>query len=239
MLARYKAGYATDGDARFGFWVRLSDVAVRPSLRCDPKYHLLWTLRRGRVFEDYDGPLATVGSFIEASSRDTMPKGPLDAPLGLIELADVEARTSTLLNVTEVDELGSDKVVFGDAALAISKLEPYLGKVLKNDPAEGWVGSTEWLPYDLTDSAADVDFVRYLLLLPEMLRAYRCLQSGKRHARFIESDFLDLLVPAVPEDRQREIAETAREKEMRIGELRREIEAARLAVDAAYVPPSD
>lgn len=236
VLARYQDGYATDGDARFGFWVRLSDIAVRPSLRCDPKYHLLWTLRRGRVFEDYDGPLATVGSFVEASSRVLMPKGPLDDPLGLIELADVEARTSTLLNVTEVDELGSDKVIFGDADLAISKLEPYLGKVLKNDPAEDWVGSTEWLPYNITDSAVDVDFVRYLLLLPEMLQAYRCLQSGKRHARFTESDFLDLRVPSFPEEQQEEIARTVRDSEISMQNLKAEIGAARDAIDKKYFP---
>ena len=108
-----------------------------------------------------------------------------------------------------VDEVGSDKVVFGDCDLAISKLEPYLGKVLKNDPTQGWIGSTEWLCYD-AEAEIDVDFLRYLLLLPQMLEAYRCLQSGKRHARFNEADFLDLLVPDFDEDDTSRIAEAVR-----------------------------
>lgn len=234
VLRTFREGFSTDGDPRYGFWVRLSDIGRRSPLRCDPKYHLLWTFQRGRVFEEYDGPLVRVGDLIRPADRSKMPKGPLDEPVGLIELEDVEARTSTLLNVTEVEELGSDKVVFGNADFAISKLEPYLGKVLKNDPDEDWVGSTEWLPYVLTEDAADTDYVRYLLLLPEMLDAYRCLQSGKRHARFNESDFLDLLVPAADEEEQEQIAETARENEALIGQLRAQIEDARGAIDKAF-----
>jgi hypothetical protein len=174
--------------------------------------------------------------------RRKVEKGILDVPRGLIDLADVEARTSILLNVTEVDEIGSDKVEFGQADLAVSKLEPYLGKVLRNDPAQEWIGSTEWLLYRVSLKVADVQYMRYLLLLPEMLEGYRCLQSGKRHARFVEEDFLDLRVPDLSAETQREISALALAKEMVILDHRRQAEHERDAIDSAYhshcLPPN-
>ena len=79
--------------------------------------------------------------------------------------------------------------------IAISKLEPYLGKVLINNVEEEWIGSPEWLTYKKSLKVHSLDYLRFLLLTPEMLEVYRCLQSGKRHARLAEADLLSLKIP--------------------------------------------
>jgi type I restriction enzyme M protein len=234
VLARYRAGYRPGGSRRYGFWIRFSDIGVRPALRCDPKYHHLWTIRIGRVFENYGGELIRVRDLLVGAPREKLAKGPLDQARTLVDLADVESRTSILLGSTEVDELGSDKVVFGDASLAVSKLEPYLGKIIVNQPEAEWIGSTEWLLFNLAQPDLDAEYVRYLLLLPEMLDAYRCLQSGKRHARFTEDDFLDLLVPDIDSEAQQRLADTARAKQTKILRHRELARRQRDAIDEAF-----
>ena len=235
VVNRYRQGAGASRDRRFGFWVPLRDLALRPSLRMDPKYLDLWSRRGGRVF-GRDGDGCTVADLLVREPPGKVKKGPLDRPRLLVDLADVESRLSLLIQATEVDELGSDKIVFGEADLLISKLEPYLGKVLKNDPAQRWLGSTEWLPFRVRAEVEDVDFVRYLLLLPQMLEAYRCLQSGKRHARMVEGDFLALRVPRFTQRAQQQIGARCREELTRIGEYRRAEGAARSAMDECFDP---
>ena len=120
-------------------------------------------------------------------------KGELDAERSLIDLEYVESRQGLLRNdVPLVDTIGSQKVRFADCELAISKLEPYLGKVLVEPPADA-LGSTEWIGLRRTTDLP-LQFVAYLLMLPDLCEAYRRLQSGKRHARFDPDEFLDLRV---------------------------------------------
>lgn len=233
VLATFRAGPEQAASPRFGFWIRLSDVARRPGLRCDPKYHILWKLNGGKVFPEYPGNTTPLGGLILSAPRVKVEKGPLGSERGLVELESVEARTSTLLSVQTVDVVGSEKIEFGSADLLISKLEPYLGKVLRNDPSQNWIGSTEWLPYNVADGV-DVDYVRYLLLHPGMLEAYRCLQSGKRHARFSEADFLSLQIPALPPVEQALVAAGARRQQARINRLHNLARRARATIEDSY-----
>ena len=70
--------------------------------------------------------------------------------------------------------LGSDKVKFDGCDLAIAKLEPYLGKVILDPPADA-VGSPEWIGLKLK-AEIPKRLVAYLLMLPDMCEAYRRLQ---------------------------------------------------------------
>jgi type I restriction enzyme M protein len=234
VLEQYRRGPEADADDRLGFWVSLSDIANMSHLRLDPKYHGLWTLRGGRVFDDYEGPTIRLGELLEPVERSKVAKGPLATPRMLIDLEHVEARTSRLIEPTEVEEVGSDRVEFGACHLAVAKLEPYLGKVVRNVPEEEWIGSPEWLLYKVKGQESDIDFVRFLLLLPEMLDAYRCLQSGKRHARLSEDDLLNLRVPAFPYDVRQRLAKVASVKEATAEEYRRKVASTRREIDSAF-----
>lgn len=218
---------------RFGFRVKLSELAVRPSLRLDPKYLYLWVKRGGNVFGQKSGTVK-LGELLRPFKPNKLPKGPLSSPRLLVDLANVESKMSIVSDVEEIDELGSDKIEFGESILAISKLEPYLGKVLINKPEQEWIGSPEWLTYTVTDRVYDHDYLRFLLLTTEMLEVYRCLQSGKRHARLAEADLLALLVPKKTKEEQEELARKVRVKMDKILSKRKEIESLRSEIDSAF-----
>lgn len=91
-------------------------------------------------------------------------------------------------------------VEFSGAEIAISKLEPYLGKVLINPPQDA-LGSTEWIGLVRKDKSIPTLVLGYMLMLPELCEGYRRLQSGKRHARMDPEEVLDLRVKPIPNAR--------------------------------------
>lgn len=228
VLNNYRVG--NNESLRFGFRVKLSDLAVRPSLRIDPKYLYLWLKREGTVFSG-TGTLQELKELMIPFKPNKLRKGSLLSPRLLIDLANVESKMSIVSNIEEVDELGSDKIEFGDSDIAISKLEPYLGKVLINNPEDEWIGTPEWLTFKKSDEVHHIDYLRFLLLTPEMLEAYRCLQSGKRHARMSEADLLSLKIFKKNESEQSEIASKCTKTMEDILMKRSEITALRKNID--------
>ena len=197
----------------------------------------LWVVRNGQVFDNADRFVELV-DLLTPHHPSKLRKGGIPESRELIDLANVEGRMSIISGVEEVDELGSDKIEFGDCDLAISKLEPYLGKVLVNDPEKNWIGTPEWLTYTISSRVEDIDYLRFLLLTPEMLEAYRCLQSGKRHARMTEADFLALRVPEHSGEVQKSIADICKSKMEQLKNKRQEIEMLREEIDSVVYGPS-
>ncbi|WP_166373357.1 N-6 DNA methylase [Psychromonas sp. SA13A] len=228
VLGNYKTN--KNESLRYGFRVKLSELATRPSLRIDPKYLYLWVKRKGEVFGNSSN-LLQLKELMIPFKPNKLPKGPLSEPRALVDLANVESKMSIVSGVEEIDELGSDKIEFGDSDIAISKLEPYLGKVLINNVEEEWIGSPEWLTYKKSLKVHSLDYLRFLLLTPEMLEVYRCLQSGKRHARLAEADLLSLKIPEKNKKEQTQIAIDCKVKMDDILTKRNEIKDLRSDID--------
>lgn len=110
-----------------------------------------------------------------------------------------------------------------------SKLEPYLRKVILNDLEDDLIGSSEWVPLRVKN-ATEREWLWALLLSEEAGKAFRCLQSGKRHARIGMGDFGSILVPDVPPRIQRRAVEAMRPHWERLEWLRREAEQTRAAL---------
>ena len=123
---------------------------------------------------------------------------------------------------------------FEGCELAISKLEPYLGKVLIEPPVDA-IGSTEWIGL-CRNIDVPIEFVAYLLMLPDLCEAYRRLQSGKRHARFSPSEFLDLRVQLPGAEDIAQIQQQISDKRACIISLRNEALAERIAMDSLFEP---
>lgn len=234
VLGAYLAKGASEPSARLGFWTDLRRVGMRDHLRLDPKYRWLWDFRKGVAHGDADAaqPLRRI---LHVVTLPQIPKGALDVETPLIDLQSVESRQGLVSEeIPFVDIVGSQKVSFEGCELAISKLEPYLGKILLKPPA-GAIGSTEWIGLRrMTD--LPLEFIAYLLMLPNLCEAYRRLQSGKRHARFDPNEFLDLRVQ-LPDSGdveliQRQVCE-ARE---RIVDLRESALEQRTTIDSLYGP---
>ena len=192
VLNSYFADNSLSPCPRLGFWTDLRRIGMRNYLRLDPKYRWLWDYQKGVAHGESKAsrPLRDILRVVKLSK---VGKGELDMVRPLIDLESVESRQGLIRNdLPTVDAVGSDKVLFQGCELAISKFEPYLGKILI-EPPENAVGSTEWVGLCRIGDLP-LKFVAYLLMLPDLCESYRRLQAGKRHARFEPSEFLDLRV---------------------------------------------
>lgn len=192
VINSYLAGTSLQPSARLGFWTDMRRIGMRHHLRIDPKYRWLWDYQDG-VAHGNSHTAQPLRNFLAVVKLPQIQKGQLGKEKTLIDLEHVESRQGLISDsVPVIDIIGSQKVLFQGCELAISKLEPYLGKVLINPPADA-LGSTEWVGLRRI-SDLPLEFVAHLLMLPDLCEAYRRLQSGKRHARFAPDEFLDLRV---------------------------------------------
>ena len=147
-------------DRRYGFWIKLSDVVERESLRLDPKHHWLWTVNAGRINPTYEGevqplralvtrmkPTYATASKATTDSRDS-PIGVSgdDAIMGVDSDTDegrvqVDVQTGEgfpFVTETHVAELDAKRREFGASDIALFSIRPF--KVLRNQVAKRWIG---------------------------------------------------------------------------------------------------
>lgn len=191
---------------RTGFVSDFQRIGDQPFLRCDPKYRWFWDQRRGMAFPGGRVDLVPLRTFLDEVAPAVLEKGPLEAERLLIELDDVESGTGRIQNVQTTDEIGSNKIELGTAAIAFSKLEPYLGKAFLNDQEQEYIGSTEWLLFNVK-AGGNPRFWLALLLSSAMRDVFRMLQSGKRHARLNPQDLGDVLVPNFTTTEQNDVVD--------------------------------
>ena len=234
VLSSYFADSALTPSARLGFWTDLRRIGMRDYMRLDPKYRWLWDYQKGVAHGD---PSTTqpLRNILEVVKLRKVQKGELDAERSLIDLEYVESRQAIVSNdVPLVDTIGSQRVSFEGCEIAISKLEPYLGKILIKPPADA-LGSTEWIGLRRT-ADLPLELVAYLLMLPDLCEAYRRLQSGKRHARFDPDEFLDLRVQLPGAKDIAQVQEQVRDGRARIIALRKEALTERRTMDSLFGP---
>ena len=125
---------AAPDSPELGWRVSLGDICIRPAYRLDPKYIWLWLKQKGIVATE-QGPFVKLGDMFEELNLTKVKKGDLEEERQLIDLDAVKSRMAEIADIIPVvDEIGSDKVIFGNANVLFSKLEPYLGKVLIDPP---------------------------------------------------------------------------------------------------------
>ena len=224
--------HGAEPDPKLGFWTDLRRIGKRNHFRLDPKYRWLWDYQKG-VAHGRANKGTSLKNIISVQKLPKIPKGELETDRLLIDLESVESRQGLIRDpIPLVDIIGSDKVSFQNCQLAISKLEPYLGKVLLYPPEDA-IGSTEWVGLK-TKKGLPLEFVAHLLMLPGLCDAYRRLQSGKRHARFDPKEFLDLTVEIPPFSEIARIQEQVKSDRSEIISLRSEAETVRARINALF-----
>jgi type I restriction enzyme S subunit len=178
------------------FITSFQSIGDQVFLRCDPKYRHFWdnshgySLKPNKNVED-----VKLRNELLPFNKKVLNKGLLTEDRIILDLADVESRTSLILQERIVDEIGSAKLDFADCDLVVNRLEPYLGKIVINDESKGYIGTTEWIPLRINNTRVNSLFLKYLLLLPQFLHSFRLLKSGKRHARMAYVDFRNVNIP--------------------------------------------
>ncbi len=233
VLDHWVAGPTTEPSADLGFWTDLKNVASRQGFRLDPKYRWLWDFKNG-LAHGRPHKAVELREVLDVVNLPKVEKGELSTDVRLIDLEYVEARQALLRSDTPmVDEIGADRVQFEGCEMAISKLEPYLAKVLIEPPATA-LGSTEWVGLKRKMSETPLLVLAYLLMLPDMREAYRRLQAGKRHARFNPVEFLDLKVELPESSEVSDLEAELRQRRARILSLREEEVSVRAGVDELF-----
>jgi type I restriction-modification system DNA methylase subunit len=232
VLDYYHAGENYPPNPKLGFWTSLRNIISRKGFRLDPKYRWLWDFQRGCVHGD-PATASELSSFLAIVELPKVPKGELAEEAKLVDLESVEARQALVNDqLPVVDTIGSDKIRFQGCDLAISKLEPYLGKIIINPSAES-IGSTEWIGLKIT-TEMPASVAAYLLMLPDMCEAYRRLQSGKRHARFEPDEFLHLCTQVPDQSRWQELEASIGQHRNQIIEMRRLEQEIRANIDQLF-----
>lgn len=200
--------------------VKLSNIGKKITLRCDPKYCHFWDSEKGTPIKTDLKPTC-LKHFAVPYQKKMISKGELDEERPIIELNDVESRTSIVLynengNPRVTSKVESSKLDFADCDIVFNRLEPYLGKILINDHSQDIIGTSEWIPLKFMPRRINKLFIKYLLLTPLLLNAYWELRSGKRHARIREWDLVRIWLPIPDVDLQNKIADEIRplEQEM-------------------------
>lgn len=187
------------------FMTKFNNIGEQVFLRCDPKYRHFWDNKKGLSIEHKDLVNIRLKDILIPFAKTVIKKGELDEERPILELNDIESRTSLILQERVVTEVGSDKLDFSDCNLVFNRLEPYLGKIIINDRSKRYIGTTEWVPLKLDEKRVRALFLKYLLLLPQFLHSFALLKSGKRHARIAHIDFHNIFIPLLSNEQQAEI----------------------------------
>ena len=191
VLSRWNDSARNQTPSRqFGFWVPLKDVAARKLLRADPKYMWLWSVKKGVVGFDHAAerccPSRPLRELLNAYRPASLEKGVLDPPRTY-----VEADTFSAPKISEMAQSEGKKLEFGDSELAIHRVT---ASVIRNAPAENWIGSASWMLFNTTD-AVDADYLHVLLKTPPFREAMDCISGGLGPGGILPAELLELQVP--------------------------------------------
>lgn len=187
------------------FTKKFSNIGSQVFLRCDSKYRHFWDNMGGASINQKFAQNVRLKSILLPSTKVVIKKGELDNRRTILELEDIEPRTSLILQERMILEVGSDKLDFDNFDLVFSRLRPYLGKIVINERAKEYIGTTEWIPLKLTQGSISPLLLKYILLLPSFLQTYNYLLSGKEHPRISFVDFRNIFIPLPSSEQQAEM----------------------------------
>ena len=149
-------------------------------------------------------------------------KGELEETERLIDIGNIERRFNNLINVEEVDEIGSDKSILQNGDIVIPKMQPQMGNIFLNLEHERFIGSTELLEYSISTNHNPL-FLYYLITSGKFLSDLAKLESGKTHRRVNPVDLLKIKIPVIPKSKQDQIVAQIEPIEKKIKELKNQI----------------
>ena len=227
----YKKGMAEQLDK--AFYIRLSDITNKESLRLDPKYLWFWNKQNGIVEINNNGKeLIGLNEFIHKVELQKIQKGALNEETIMIDLESVLPRKGKVSSFENVFEIGSDKVSFSGADILFSKLEPYLGKVII-EPLQNAIGSTEWVGYSV-NPPYKANVIGFLLMHEKLCKAYRMLQSGKRHARLNPEELEEIKIRINKDNINDTLASLIKDKENNMLSLECQMADIRSSIDKLF-----
>ena len=214
----------------------IHEISNQPFLRCGASYSSFWHVHKGFLFEpDEKYPVVKLKEVLQPMRPVILRKGSLNQEYILLHLEDLEPKGGRILNMERtVTEIGSDKILFDDADIIISKIDPYLGYVFLNDKNKLLIGSTELLPFKIVMKRVLLNYIKYLLLSFEFLHKASLLMYGKRHPRIHVLDLLNIKIPLPDLDAQKNIVAEVRKEENQIIKQKNKIDQLRSTLQSTF-----
>lgn len=183
-----------------------SRIGGELDLRFDFKYRYFWDVVDGNLFDKKRSSSVKIKFLVYSRPKQKIKKGIYDDEFRLIELEHIEQKTGRLSGYKEVSEIGSDKLRMSGWDLFTTRLRPYLGKTFTGSTQENTIGTTEWIPLKVNHDLVHPKILQAFLLHKAYFSVAGSLMSGKNQPRISEFDLLQLRVPKIPIEQQREIA---------------------------------
>jgi len=143
----------------------------------------------------------------------------------LVELDDIDEEIGEVINIKATPKLGSDKILFREGEILISKLQPEKGKiVIVNKELNGCVGSNELIPAKLKSNKVTNEFLWIILRSRYILDQWEHQITGSSRMRIGRQELLNTLLPIPKPEVQEEIVKETQEKLEMAKQLKREYE---------------
>lgn len=198
--------------------IRLSDLQLSDNIRFDAKFsNFIKLLPENQWDCDTFLPLK---DFISPLKSPILKKGELEEEYTLIELANIKRRYNTLVDLTRVSEIGSDKVHLKYGDIVIPKLEPKKGQFFLNLEHQEYIGSTELIEYKIDSEKINPIFLYFLLTTNVFLQSLSYLETGKTHKRVNSDILLKVRIPKIPLEIQNKAVEKIQKIEDKINSLK-------------------
>jgi type I restriction enzyme S subunit len=223
-----KSKKITDGQGEH-FPINFQKIGGNLFLRLGAQYYAFFEVHQGLLF-DKNGKYKQVPlrRLIKPYNAQILKKGILDKSYILIDLEQLETKTGKIIDETnEVEEIGSDKVLFGDAEIIISKIDPYLAYVFINDKSKNYIGTTELVPFKLISKDVNINYLKYCLLSNEYITKSALIMYGKRHPRLHIRDLLAIKIPLPDLEIQQKIVSEIQQREEKSNQYKEQIKKLR------------
>lgn len=198
-----------------------SKLSQRKHVRSGARYNYFWNKYDGMIFQTTKQFMAVeLRELMKPRKTEVFKKGFLPKEYILIDKEDIEPKTGVIWNEEYVNKIESNKVLFGDCDILVSKIDPFLGHVILNEKDKPFIGTTELVPYIVNKEKADVKFLQYVLLSLNFLGLSEKIMSGKRQPRISPYELLELKIP-LPANKPKDLQEEAVAKiEKELGNLK-------------------
>jgi hypothetical protein len=221
-----------DGQEEY-FIINYQKIGENLFLRLGARYYTFFEVHKGLLFDENDKyKQFLLEQIIKKYKVRVLKKGMLDQTYILLDLEQLEPKTGRIINETnEVEEIGSDKILFEDSDIVISKIDPYLTYVFINNKNKKFIGTTELVPFKLISKVVNPEYLKYCLLSNEYIKKSALLMYGKRHPRIHIKDLLAIKIPLPDLNIQQEIVSEIQQREEKSNQYKKQIKELRDEID--------
>lgn len=177
------------------FTIDFQNIGKQEFLRPNVGYRYFFDIQNAIIFQTNKNiKLKYVLKLLESKK---VSKGELEEGTEtLVDIGNIERRFNNLINLEEVNEIGSDKNILQDGDIVIPKLQPQMGNLFLNLEHKRYISSTELLEYEIL-SDNNPHFIYYLFTTNKFLSDLAKLESGKTHRRVNPLDLFKIKIPLV------------------------------------------